>query len=225
MEIDAYLILKVLGISIFIFWGAFCIARAGFPFFKAFLITSMAALGAFATSRAWYIVQHGFGSEPYSPPDWNAAWNDAGSVLYGWILGGLAVVWFFSKLWKWPLYQVTDKLVPSVLIAQILNRFGCFSAGCCYGKPGHPVQLYEAAWDFLVFLLVWNQRNKPEGRVSFLYIVGYAVGRFFIEFYRGDNGPAALGLTVPQITSLILIVCAIILLQKHKKGSSNVRPF
>jgi len=40
-----------------------------------------------------------------------------------------------SKKHKIPLWRTMDALVPGLVIAHAFGRFGCLSAGCCYGKP------------------------------------------------------------------------------------------
>ena len=230
MEIDAYLIFKMAGLAVFILAGSFFAFKKGFNLTKSLIITACAASLGFIVSRFWFIIQHAFGSDPYSPANFAEAWDDAGSVLYGWIIGGSIAIILLTKAYKMPTIKFFDHIFPWVLMGQILNRLGCFAGECCWGKPSnvfwavynhyerarlHPVQLYEVGWDFLLLLLLWLQRNKQEGRVSFLYIIGYPLGRFFLEFFRGDNQPAVLGLTVPQIASVIIIICVIISMSKR----------
>ena len=115
-------------------------------------------------------------------------------------------------------------------MAEFLQFLGCFAGECCWGKPSnvfwavynryekarlHPVQLYEAAFDFALLVFILLKRGKREGKSTFIYFVGYPVGRFFLEFYRGDNQPAAFGMTVPQIASVIIIICVIISMSKR----------
>ena len=202
MEIDAYLLWKITAIFCFVIFGSWSLRRLGMPFHRALILTSFSVFSGFVLSRVWFIIQNAFGSDPYAPANLADAWNDAGSVLYGWILGGVVTAYLFIRLWKYPILKTLDALPPWVLVAQILNRFGCFAGECCWGKPSnafwavyshyqkarlHPVQLYEAGWDFLLLLVLYFYPKKGEGQRTFLYIAGYPLGRFFIEFYRGDN--------------------------------------
>jgi phosphatidylglycerol:prolipoprotein diacylglycerol transferase len=72
--------------------------------------------------------------------------------------------------------------------------------------PVHPVQLYEAAFNAVVFLviLVAYRRHKREGTVTALYLTTYPVGRFLLEFLRGDEPVRPLGLTGAQYISVAL---------------------
>jgi phosphatidylglycerol:prolipoprotein diacylglycerol transferase len=85
-------------------------------------------------------------------------------------------------------------------------------AGCCYGQPTdsvlgvtfsdpacyaepkdvplHPTQLYEAFFILAVMLLLLFLRNSRKfyGQLFLLYLLFYGVGRFVLEFFRGDIG-------------------------------------
>ena len=54
--------------------------------------------------------------------------------------------------------------------------------------PLHPVQLYEAAGELLLFfaLSLLGRRKRWDGQVLVAYLLGYAVLRFVVELFRGD---------------------------------------
>lgn len=115
-----------------------------------------------------------------------------------------------------------DLLAPSVSIAHVFGRLGCFMVGCCYGKPWsggvhfppssvaygelmgagqvlagaaatqglYPTQLYEAAGELLIFLvLLWlGRRRAAPGTVALAYGFAYGALRFLVEILRGDEG-------------------------------------
>ena len=238
MDWDAYLTLKTMGIAVFVFGGGYTAAKhLGLSRSKAYLINLAAVITGGVFSRVWYIVQHYFGREPYDlpyPPSFFGAWAHSGAVLYGWVIGGALTIILLSRCLKIPTVRYLDCLAPWLLVAQALNRLGCFDAGCCYGKSisrgfillqrpnlqavltelgRHPVQLYEALFDLLL-LYVIKMAAKRQGQTTIFYFTGYAAGRFFLEFLRGDNQPTLLFMTVPQVTS-VLILSAVLLLRKH----------
>jgi len=157
--------------------------------------------------------------------DWNvyANWREifslstlqAGGVFSGGLVGALAVGAWYMIRHKMPPLRTTDAFAPGLAFGHILGRFGCFSAGCCYGKPTshfwgvtftnplaaavsdtplgiklQPTQLIEAAAEFFNFLvLIWLLRRKKfDGQVFAAFIMLYGFERFFIEFLRGDKG-------------------------------------
>ena len=103
----------------------------------------------------------------------------------------------------------------------MLGRQGCFSAGCCWGKPTnlpwgirfteaghevtgvpigvklHPTQLYESfAMLIVFFFLLWlHKKKKFSGQVILAYALIYATVRFLIEFVRDDPRGDLFGLT------------------------------
>jgi phosphatidylglycerol:prolipoprotein diacylglycerol transferase len=138
-------------------------------------------------------------------------------VLVGGVAGGAIVFVVYARRHDLPLIRLADAIVAPLLLAQALGRFGCLSAGCCYGVPvdaGHPlavtfqhpqaiaagrfsgtpllaVQLIEALVDLalvVVLTLLWRRRPQPEGTVMWCYILLYSAARLTIEFYRGDVG-------------------------------------
>ena len=74
--------------------------------------------------------------------------------------------------------------------------------------PVHPTQLYEAvlAFGFAIFLHLNFSKRRRAGNVFSLMLVGYGVIRFAVEFFRADNAPAYLGLTISQVISVLFIL-------------------
>ena len=122
----------------------------------------------------------------------------SGGVFYGGLIGGILVAWYYARRYGLPGWRTADVLAPGVVLGQAIGRLGCFSAGCCWGKPTepvpgaspsamptparrsarrsnsplHPSQLYESAAAFLVFaLLLWLSRRKGfHGQVALAYV-------------------------------------------------------
>ena len=72
--------------------------------------------------------------------------------------------------------------------------------------PVHPVQLYEAAFNLLLYAaLVWAfKHRRRDGRVVALYLTTYPVARFLLEFLRGDERLRWSGLNVAQEISIVV---------------------
>jgi len=95
-------------------------------------------------------------------------------------------------------------------------RSGVIDTHAAWSKPVHPVQLYEAAFNILVYgAVVWLFRRKLRpGMVSGVYLVLYAIGRFSLEFMRGDRGDrlAVQQLSIGQFVSLIVLLAGLVIL-------------
>ena len=135
------------------------------------------------------------------------------------------------------MWTTCDVFAPGIALGHAIGRFGCLFAGCCYGRPTskpwgitftdpfaatnvgtplgiplHPTQLYEAAAELLILgiLLVTERKGRPyPGRTFWLYMLLYAITRFVIEFYRGDERGAVGMFSTSQFISIILAPLAI----------------
>jgi phosphatidylglycerol:prolipoprotein diacylglycerol transferase len=58
-----------------------------------------------------------------------------GFVFYGGLIGAALAVWWFCRARKINFLRLADIIVPTVALGQAFGRLGCFSAGCCWGKP------------------------------------------------------------------------------------------
>jgi phosphatidylglycerol---prolipoprotein diacylglyceryl transferase len=133
-----------------------------------------------------------------------------GLVYYGGLILGMIVAVLYMKKKEMPLWQVADILAPSIAIGQAIGRWGCFFAGCCYGVktdvpwaivfsdpnslapqgiPLHPTQIYLSINAVVIFsILVWLRKRKSfDGQIIWTYGVLYSIGRFIIEYFRGDD--------------------------------------
>src|SRR5258708_27253946 len=131
-----------------------------------------------------------------------------------------------------PALRPCDGFAPGLGFGPVLGRFGCFAAGCCYGKDAddfwgvvfknpiasswagtplnerlEPTQLIEAAAEFFNFvLLMWMlKRKKFDGQVFASFMILYGIERYFIEFLRGDPGRGEVFGGVMSGTQLISI--------------------
>lgn len=91
----------------------------------------------------------------------------------------------------------------------------------------HPTFLYELLWNVLVFaLLIWADRHfsLDRGRVFWLYVAGYTLGRFWIELMRSDPATLVFGLRVNTITSTVLFVVSVacVIWLSRKKSAVDV---
>ncbi|MBI2679300.1 MAG: prolipoprotein diacylglyceryl transferase [Candidatus Koribacter versatilis] len=160
----------------------------------------------------------------------------AGGVWYGGLLFGSLVAILYMWRHRLPVLKTFDAYAPGIAFGHIIGRIGCFAAGCCYGKPTdepwgvtftnplaayysgtplnvriHPTQLYEAAANSVIFLvLLWLfRRKKFDGQVLGAYFFLYGVARYFLEFYRDDPERGSVfggAMSVTQLIALCLVV-------------------
>jgi len=58
-----------------------------------------------------------------------------GLVFYGGLLGAMGTSWWFARRHGIPFLRLADLAIPTVSLGQCIGRLGCFSAGCCWGRP------------------------------------------------------------------------------------------
>lgn len=165
-----------------------------------------------------------------------------GSVYYGGLIGGLAAGFIYVKKQKLPVDVTTDCAAVSIPLFHGISRVGCFLGGCCYGVewehgitftnslveqansvPRVPIQLFEAGYNILVFVLIFILINKNalKGKLLALYLLLYATGRFTLEFWRGDDYRGhLLGLSTSQIIAIPMFIGSLIFL--IIKSSRNI---
>ena len=168
-----------------------------------------------------------------------------GFVVYGGIIAGIGMAALYGHLKKIPFLRYLDAAAPSIALAQGFGRFGCFLAGCCYGMkmdcpisitftnssyapnnvPLFPSQLVSSAFDFVHFFILCAlyKHNKTPGKIGAFYLIFYSIGRFVIEFFRGDLERGNVGtLSTSQFISIFVAVAGIILVTCiTKKEKSN----
>jgi phosphatidylglycerol---prolipoprotein diacylglyceryl transferase len=164
----------------------------------------------------------------------------SGGVFYGGLILAVAVaLWYIGRV-RLPLWTTCDVFAPGIALGHVVGRFGCLFAGCCFGRettvpwaitfrnpfaaanvgtplnvPLHPTQMYEAGAEFLILLvLLWSERKgRPyPGRTFWLYMLLYAISRYIIEIYRGDERGAVGPFSTSQFISLVLAPLAVVML-------------
>ena len=78
----------------------------------------------------------------------------------------------------------------------------------------HPTFLYESLWNVLVLvlILVFTMKKKFDGEIFLLYLVGYALGRVWIEGLRTDQLQiGSTGIAVSQVLSGAIVLVGIVI--------------
>jgi phosphatidylglycerol:prolipoprotein diacylglycerol transferase len=169
----------------------------------------------------------GFVTEP-----WRifAAW-DGGMSFHGAAIGVIVAIILFCRKRKLPLFPIGDLICAVQPIGQFFGRIANFINGELWGKPTHvpwamifprapdlvptprhPSQLYEAALEGLLLFVIlqigirvfrWHERP---GLVSGIFLVGYAVLRYFVEFFREPDAPFLAGISMGQALSILFLI-------------------
>ncbi|MBM7643011.1 prolipoprotein diacylglyceryl transferase [Streptococcus loxodontisalivarius] len=187
----------------------------------------LAIIGA----RIYYVIfQWSYYSQ--NPSEIIAIWN-GGIAIYGGLITGAIVLYYFSRYRFINPIDFLDIAAPGVMIAQAIGRWGNFINQEAYGKAVKsldylpdfiknqmyidgayrtPTFLYESLWNLLGFIIIMIVRRRPnflkQGEVAFFYLIWYGCGRFVIEGMRTDSLMLA-GLRVSQWVSVVLVLAGL----------------
>jgi len=163
-----------------------------------------------------------------------------GLAIYGGILAGLLTAYVFARVKKVPFIKLFDILAPTVLIGQILGRWGNFvnmeahggettlpwRMGLLYSYDNtgvetgiwdnvvyvHPTFLYESLWNLVGFLILHHahKKKKFDGQMFAMYLIWYGFGRMLIEGLRTDSLMLG-GIRISQWVGAVSCVIGIII--------------
>jgi phosphatidylglycerol:prolipoprotein diacylglycerol transferase len=173
----------------------------------------------------------------------------SGGVYFGGFLIAIVVSVILMRRWRLPWRKTADAFAPGIALGHTIGRLGCFSAGCCWGKPTTswigvkfteraseltgvpidsalvPTQLIEAGANLLIFVaLLWMTRRRAfEGQIIFAYLMLYSVVRFTIEFWRDDPRGHVLWFSTSQAIALVLFPVSLALALYFRRRSTAAR--
>jgi len=202
-------------------------ALAGFTKQQVSDLIFFGAIGVVLGGRLGYILFYQFEAFLLQPSMLLKVW-EGGMSFHGGLLGVICGVIWFAHKYQFKFYQVMDFVAPIVPIGLGAGRLGNFIGGELWGRPTdlpwgmvfphvdalarHPSQLYQLALEgALLFLVLWLYSAKPRAalRVSGLFLVGYGLQRFVVEFARQPdahlNYVAFNWMTQGQLLSLPMI--------------------
>ncbi|KPK35704.1 MAG: prolipoprotein diacylglyceryl transferase [Betaproteobacteria bacterium SG8_40] len=160
---------------------------------------------------------------------------EGGMSFHGGFLGVVVAMMLFARSRGKQWLAVTDFIAPLCPLGLGAGRIGNFINGELWGRASelpwamvfpqaadgiarHPSQLYEFALEGLVlFALVWlySRRWRPLGAVSGMFLIGYGVLRFLVEFTREPDeflGLLGFGLSMGQWLSVPMVVGGVALM-------------
>ena len=184
-------------------------------------------LGVVAGGRLGYVLFYKPGYYAAHPLEIFYLW-EGGMSFHGGLIGVVLVLLWFARSRKLSKLELGDFVVPLIPPGLAAGRLGNFINGELWGRPTdvpwamvfpqtgdgiarHPSQLYEMGLEgFALFALVWwfARKPRPAGQVSAVFLIGYGVFRFLVEFTREpDNflGLLTAGLSMGQWLSLPMV--------------------
>ena len=192
----------------------------------ALWLLPLGVLGA----RIYYVV---FSWDQYAANPVSALYIwEGGLAIYGGVIAGALVAWFFCRKRGISLPVMADMIVPGLALAQGIGRWGNFFNSEAYGvetadafwrffpasvRIGETWHLacffYESVLDAAVFAWLWanRRRRRHDGDTLLGYLLLYGAGRMLIEGLRTDSLYLTGTLRVSQLLSagMVLAACAV----------------
>ncbi|WP_125713788.1 prolipoprotein diacylglyceryl transferase [Companilactobacillus kedongensis] len=169
-----------------------------------------------------------------------------GIAIYGGLIAAFIVLIVLCKKRNISIWTMLDIAAPSVLLGQIVGRWGNFMNQEAFGGKTtlsflqslhlpdfivqqmyingayrQPTFLYESSWNLIGLIIILALRHRKQffkrGEVFLAYLVWYPLGRFFVEGMRTDSLYILPGIRVSQALSLILLAVAVILIIYRRK--------
>lgn len=207
-----------------------------------------AMLGVVLGGRIGYLLFYG---RDRVAEDWHYIWRiwEGGMSFHGGLVGVLVAIAWFARSGGKRIADVFDFMAPLPAIGLATGRIGNFINGELWGKPTtaawgflvktpagpqvlHASQLYEAALEGVaLFVILWLYTSRPRWRwaPSGLFLLGYGVFRFAVEFVRVPDvqlGYLAFGwLTMGQVLTLPMVLAGagLLALAHHRREPSGNR--
>ncbi len=192
------------------------------------------ALGVVLGGRLGYILFYDLSTYLMTPSAIFKIWQ-GGMSFHGGLIGVLVAMWWSARKMNVRFFEITDFIAPLITLGLGAGRIGNFINGELWGRPTdlpwgmifphvdnlprHPSQLYQAALEGIVlFTILWlfSSRSRPTMAVSGLFLIGYSLFRFLVEFVRTPD--AHLGfvvfewMTMGQLLSLPMLIVGIVLM-------------
>ncbi|VXC19116.1 prelipoprotein diacylglycerol transferase [Bacillus sp. 349Y] len=204
---------------------------------------------AIISARIYYVAFEWNNYYADHPEDIIKIWN-GGIAIHGALIGSVLTTIVFAKVRGLSFWKLTDIAAPSLIVGQAIGRWGNFINQEAHGREVsrqflenlhlprfiidqmyidgtyyHPTFLYESLWNVVVLILLLIIRRKVKslrrGELFLTYVIGYSIGRFFVEGMRTDS--LMLGdFRFAQVISVALIVAAIVtMIYRRKTGLAN----
>ncbi|HRH32962.1 MAG TPA: prolipoprotein diacylglyceryl transferase [bacterium] len=154
-----------------------------------------------------------------------------GLAIHGALIGGFIALLLFDKRKKINPLNMIAILTPAIALGQAIGRWGNWFNQELFGLPTglpwgipinflnrpegykaftyfHPTFLYESIANLIlaIILYICIRQKKSAGIIVGIYMVGYGIIRFALEFIKIDPTPEMVGLRLPQLVSIILIL-------------------
>ncbi|MFV9875186.1 MAG: prolipoprotein diacylglyceryl transferase [Rickettsiales endosymbiont of Dermacentor nuttalli] len=203
--------------------------------------------GIIIGGRLGYVLFYDFQNYFHHPIEILKVWY-GGMSFHGGLIGLILSLLYFCRKNKLSFLEVTDLISCAAPIGIMLGRIANFINGELYGRetdvswgiifpyagsyPRHPSQIYESILEGFIPLIIlyvlanYTKIRDKVGALSGVFLLNYALARMIVEIFREPDvqlGYIFPNVTMGQILSVPIFVCAVVLLFKAFCTKSSIR--
>lgn len=251
IKVHWYGLMYLLSFLFFLYAAKWRIQKYGHPIFTVKMIDDFLFYGALGTvlgGRIGYCLFYQPAFYLTHPLDILKTW-DGGMSFHGGMLGVFLAIYLFARKVGTTFFVLSDFVAPFIPVCLLFGRIGNFINGELWGRfcspslpwgmvfpqsgsmlPRHPSQLYEAFTEgvilFAVLLIYTTRKKRNLGQTSGVFMIGYGLARFTLEFFREPDAFATgivkmTGFSLGQFYSLPMILAGILIYLWGSKSKSS----
>lgn len=205
---------------------------------ELFDVLFFSAIFGLIGARIYYVIFNleRFGTDIIS---YVAIIQNVGLSFHGALIGAIVGLIIFCKRKKWSFWKTADLLVIGLPLAQAIGSLGCLASSCSYGKPSrlpwaielpglvekrHPAQIYEAIFSIALFILLvkLSSKKRNPGFLALTYLIIWGIGRFALEYTRGDSVYLGSVKFIYIINAVVVIIASLLFYFKNKKEVNTI---
>lgn len=232
MAVRAHWVLTALAFAVAAGWAVRRGRAAGLAGRQMAILAIVTFLSIGVGARAGYILLNW--SFYHAHADQIFRFDKGGLTVFGGLLAAWITIGTLLRRWRLPAGRIIDRMMPPLVLGQVIARVGCFLQGCCYGyfterpwgiatppevRPRHPTQLYELAalLGILAVMLFAERKGRGQPQPHFLiYGLLYGFFRFAADFLRADGLELLWHWKASQFLALPLaVICGLLLLRRR----------
>ncbi len=246
-----YGLMIAVGLLSAIFVSAYLAKRRGRNPDDVYSLAFWLAIGGIIGARLYDFVIIEFDYFVQQPFDIFKIWQ-GGLAIHGAIIGGAVVMIIWCKLKKQKFLDWLDLAAAGLPLGQAIGRFGNYFNQELFGGPTdlpwgipidlahrpikylnsthfHPTFLYESILNFTLFLILFflmRKNKRPAGAIALIYLSGYGLIRFVMEFVRIDETAMVFGWRLPQLVGLIMFLggaISLLVILRKSVGIKNLK--
>ena len=223
------IVISIISAVCFADWQA---KRRGIKDDVMFNVAIIGVISGIVGARLFYIIFYN-PSFYFSHPMEIFKITEGGLSIHGGLFVAIVSGYIYSLRVKISFFKLADIAVVAMALAQGIGRVGCDVFGKVMtnvmpwginvgGNILHPAQVYEFILDYILFIILWrkSEKQKYEGELFVIYIIGFPIIRGIVEFFRIN--PVIWGpFSISHVLSLLFIIVGIMIHVYLKSNKKN----